>query len=233
MDLPELSGIILEFLDHIDDEVYIHTVDGRPIYANDAALSRLGYTREEFRHLPPYRWVPEPTKVPERIGQLADHGHARFESNYRTRDGKLATYEVRAKVFMIEGEPIVFSIGRDMTGRRRMIRDLELRSQLLELIDEAVLAHDTDGGIVYANPAAAQLYGYTREELLGMRMHDLLPPADAGRLADELRELPLHGSVRVTCEHVRRGGRPLPVEVRTALLEQGGQTLVARVVQPG
>ena len=74
----------------------------------------------------------------------------------------------------------------------------------LDQCAQATLLADADGGLVYANAAAAALLGYRAEELLGCRLEELLP---------ELPRLLAEGGARneTVCQH--RGGRRLTVEV--------------------
>ncbi len=87
-----------------------------------------------------------------------------------------------------------------------------------------------------ANEAAVRRYGYSREEFLGMTVHDLRPPEDAGALRarppappgphsrpEEWRHLAKDGSilvVRVTGNDVEFGGRPARLAIAEDLTEQ-------------
>jgi PAS domain S-box-containing protein len=52
---------------------------------------------------------------------------------------------------------------------------LNLQSSILHVIDTAIIAVDLTGVIVFANPAAAVLYGTSTEDLLGLSARRLMP----------------------------------------------------------
>ncbi len=60
-------------------------------------------------------------------------------------------------------------------------RDHELRA-IVESTSDALLVADDDRRYVAANPAACQLFGLNLAELLGRRIDDFLPGADAGAI---------------------------------------------------
>jgi len=71
---------------------------------------------------------------------------------------------------------------------------LSLEGDILDFIADAVLVTDDETvRVLEANAAAAQLLGYTREELVGMRLADLSdePEASLKAFAERVVEIPL------------------------------------------
>lgn len=59
--------------------------------------------------------------------------------------------------------------------------------EILSVVDMAVLATDAQGIITEANPSAGLMFGYLGDELLGMSVHQLLPPHFRPRHAELLQ----------------------------------------------
>lgn len=81
---------------------------------------------------------------------------------------------------------------------------------------------DRDARIVYANPSAEHSLGYTREELLGMTIHEVdhdFPPEAWQPHVEELRE---KQSLRFESRHTAKDGRIVPVEVTCNYFERHG-----------
>ena len=72
------------------------------------------------------------------------------------------------------------------------------------------------------NLAAEQMYGYARDELLGMTVFDMRPPEEIPRLMERLRtDAPPEG---VAWRHRRKDGTSLDVEIAEApLMFEGGR----------
>jgi PAS domain S-box-containing protein len=80
--------------------------------------------------------------------------------------------------------------------------------------NDAVLLVDEGLTVREANDRAIDMYGYPREELIGMRLADLNSEVAAATLADDLRSLgEVEGSTLYETEHVRKDGTMVPVEV--------------------
>ncbi|MDH5594006.1 MAG: ABC transporter substrate-binding protein, partial [Gammaproteobacteria bacterium] len=52
----------------------------------------------------------------------------------------------------------------------------ELSDAILAMADSAIIAANKNGIIIQANNMASQLFGYTKEEMVGLEIHLLLPP---------------------------------------------------------
>ncbi len=115
---------------------------------------------------------------------------------------------------------------RDVTDQRRTeeaLRDsLAWQQAVFEGSRDAVFISDADSRFVMVNSAAERLTGYTREDLLRMRIPDLHDEAD--RLAYRQYHDPIMGGEeRVTEAPVRRkDGTKIPVEFNNRRITCGG-----------
>lgn len=104
------------------DAIFLHEPDGRFLDVNEVACRRLGYTRRELLAMTPEELdAPEFAEhVPERIRRLGEEGSLTFESAHRTRNGMVLPVEIHAKILDFDGRPVVLSIARDITDRKRL-----------------------------------------------------------------------------------------------------------------
>ena len=89
---------------------------------------------------------------------------------------------------------------------------------LFEGVADAILSIDAEGRIRDFNAAASELLGYQREELLGSRLEDLVPPGADGTAVDVLWR-PHGGSWRGELELRRKDGTVVTVEARTTVVD--------------
>jgi len=62
----------------------------------------------------------------------------------------------------------------DVTERKRMEDTLRERAELLDLASEAIMVRDSSGNIQFWNAGAEALYGWSRNEVTGMKAHEIL-----------------------------------------------------------
>lgn len=97
--------------------------------------------------------------------------------------------------------------------------ELQLQSQILEQVHDAVVATDLDGRILSWNLAAERLYGYSEEEARGLGIEILFHPEDRMSLDAHMRAAALaSGSHDFVGRFVHRSGVALYAEVRLAVL---------------
>lgn len=169
--------------DSINDVIFLHTLtpEGLPgnfQEVNEVACRRWGYTREELLRMTPAE-IDAPDKRPELpaiLQRLETDGQVVFETVHRTRDGRRIPVEISAHRIEVEGQPLVLSIARDLTERRRSEMELQRIQSAIDDVSESILMTDLKGRPLYLNLAFASLSGYTRETL---------PPTGAALLFDD------------------------------------------------
>ncbi len=95
--------------------------------------------------------------------------------------------------------------------------------RLFALARDVFLLLDPSGRIVEANVAAEALYGYRRDELLGMTVSELRAPESRATLERDWAAAASAAGVQFQTTHMRRDGTPVQVEVSSSVLEIDGQ----------
>jgi PAS domain S-box-containing protein len=87
-----------------------------------------------------------------------------------------------------------------------------------------------DGRIMEVNTAAVNAYGYSREELLALKVHDLRAPGTHGFISDQMAEADARGILFETI-HQRKDGATFPVEVSSRGVTIGRTRTLISVVR--
>jgi len=126
----------------------------------------------------------------------------------------------------VEDIELLLSISRIITGaieRKRTEDALRLTQFATDKASEHVMWGDADGNITYANDSACESLGYTRDELLKLKVQDIDPdfsPEDLKRHVEELTRL---GSITFESRHRAKDGRIFPVEIHANYCDNKGQ----------
>ena len=141
-----------------------------------------------------------------------------------SNDGKeIAIDDSAAPIRGASGEIMgVVLVFRDITERREREKllaaqaaELRQRSHLMEHVH--CFVRDLEDRIVYWNPAAVELYGFSAEEAVGQVSHSLLKTVFPAPLEDVLAELRSSGQWDGELIHTRRGGDQVTVASHWAL----------------
>ena len=112
---------------------------------------------------------------------------------------------------------------RDITERKRAERELRLTKASLENASATVFWIDPQGHIVYANEAACQSLGYSREELVALSFADIDPLLALEGWDSFWRECRERRSITIETQYKHKDGRVFPVEMTASHLEFDGQ----------
>jgi PAS domain S-box-containing protein len=224
-------------LDQASDAILLVGAEGRIREANRRAAELYGYSREALcdLHVWQLRRDQSRTAVERRSQEIRAQGEQVWESVHVTRDGREIPVEVAAKSVELDGERVHVSIIRDVAERRRVeqaLRESEARYRsLFEANQDAVILAVQDGRLLDANPAAAAVFGWSREQLRTMRREDFLDPADA-RLAPALELRSRTGRFSGQLRFRRRDGSLFEGEASSVLIPtQGGEVRASLVVR--
>jgi PAS domain S-box-containing protein len=216
-DLLSSEEPVLALIDALPDALFVVDARGVIVAANATALDLFGYTESELIGQSVDMLIPERLR--------AQHAQARHrfveqpsqrsmaqgrELKVLRSDGRELSVQIALSP-MKSGEALLVLVAlRETPDYVRALRETEERYRsALEQAPDAVFVANLDGRYIEVNSAACRLLGYTREELLGKTIMDLIPPEDAQQPAearyDRGRELdaqargrraPIRGSLR-------------------------------------
>jgi PAS domain S-box-containing protein len=127
-----------ELFENVNDAVYILDRKGNILEANEAAFSRLGYSRENFFKLNLTRLIPQEdaNTIIESLGKKARSQHPIkiiLETCHYTTDGSSIPVEIHSRAITYRGSNVILNVARDVSER---IEAEEEKKQL-----EAQLTH--------------------------------------------------------------------------------------------
>ena len=205
---------------------------------NAEACRRLGYSEAELLNLTPQDIdAGDMDKKHHVIQTLMAEGRAVFEMEHVARDGRMIPEEISASLIELQGRPMVLSIARDSSERKKslqMLKDTQEHTQmLLDSMAEGMYGVDTHGFCTFVNQSFLRILGYEREEdLLGSHIHELIHHSHADGSpypSEECRDYRTYMENRAC--HVddevfwRRDGVSFPVEYWSHPLQRNGETV--------
>src|ERR1044072_8845314 len=88
---------------------------------------------------------------------------------------------------------------------------------------DAIYVHDLTGQYIMVNKAGEELIGYSREEILKMRISNVVPRNYLDQIHARLKEkLADHSLTIYECEAIRKDGSRVPIEVSSLLIYENG-----------
>jgi diguanylate cyclase (GGDEF)-like protein/PAS domain S-box-containing protein len=223
--------------------MYVLTTDdnGTPVVTdcNEAFLKTLKYNRKDVIG----RSLADFHSPSSRLKLLGENGYRdAMKGNVVSGDRELIVSDGTIIPVLLRGDPITNHAGQVVGTRAMYVDNSEQKSaeyQLRLVVESApygMLRIDENGTITLVNSQAEQLFGYSREELLGKPTEFLLPARFRGSHAhhseqffdaDKTRAI---GSGRELFA-LRSDGSEIPVEISlNAIQAPGGTQVLASVV---
>ena len=102
-----------------------------------------------------------------------------FEIDAQRADGSTIPIELSIIRLPTDGNPLFTGFIRDLTHRNEAQNTLHFQAQLLDSVEEAVIATDPHGTITYWNRFAQTLYGWSATEVIGKNVTNIVVPPRA------------------------------------------------------
>jgi len=122
-------------------------------------------------------------------------------------DGTRLECELQANRVVLRGKSMLLGTVRDLTEQRRVAEILHFQASLLEQVQDAIVATDWDGRVVYWNRAAEALFGWLASDAVGRDFDALVRPEARDSLARLRHHLLREGSWRGELQHRTAEGR--------------------------
>ncbi len=222
-----------ELVEQAPDSIWLRDSSGTMVFVNEAACKLLGYPREELlgSHSQQLIHAADPGTTAQ-IDALKPLQTLRMERVMRHKDGHPIPVEASAHR-LADGS--VQIISHDISDRR-LIEEARAESErrYAELVDQAlegIMVREASGDLIFVNDAFCRMLGYGREELLALRITDLVHPEDAGTIA-HVASLELGAHIHIEKRMLRKDGGTIYVEVSAKRLRSGDiQTTVQNVTE--
>jgi protein-histidine pros-kinase len=222
------------------DGIVMVNATGHIVLVNSHAARLFGYTAAELRG------KPVEVLLPRRL-HSAHLGHrSKYFAQPRSRamgaglelfgvrkDGTEFPLEISLSPMRMDEATLVLSAVRDISARKKS--DQKFRG-LLESAPDAIVIVDSSGQIILANSQTQTLFGYSREELVGQNIDQLLPeryrakhPAHRNGFFADPRIRPMGLGLELNGR--RKDGTEFPVEISLSPLETEEGMLVSSAIR--
>jgi PAS domain S-box-containing protein len=190
---------------------------GRVTYVNERACASLERTCPDLLGCHIWEFDPDltPARWEETWRQLKEQGSLRSEARHRRGDGSIFPVEVVGSYVVYEDEEQMFMFAQDITERKRAEEELSLFRDCTDRSSDAIFWNNASGGFDYVNDQACRSLGYTREELLQLKLWDLDEafPKEKWNMFWEKWEHASDDSIaRTLSSHRRKDGTTFPIE---------------------
>jgi len=217
------------------DAMFIEKPTGEILDVNKATCGMLGYTKEELTTkrvgdvVPPEVAATLAKTIQEKTVQEGVY----IETEDMRKDGRLVPVEVSCTLVNIKGEERVIAILRDISERKRAedaLRESEERfRKIFNNTKDAIFIVNPDGSFADINEAACAMLGYTKEELLGKTVNDIVSPRQAEKLPESFIIKMAEEGLYFESENIRKDGTRIAVEVGNSMVEIGGEKKILAI----
>ncbi len=126
-------------------------------------------------------------------------------------------------------------IVHDITEKYEREKSLLLQAEIFNAVQDSIMVHDLDGQFIYLNENAWKSRGYTKEEMLQMRVKDIDAPeylnGDPDAIKKAYDKMCKEGFLNFTVEHLCKNGDRIPVEIYAKPIDLEGEEYILSSVR--
>ena len=166
------------------------------------------------------------------IRMLKGENFSPYEYRYISKNGQTKWVLETVASIQYRGKRATLGNFLDITERKQMEEELNLKAQLLDATTDLIHVTDVNRNILYVNEASCRSLGYSRDELMGHHISEFavglelpkIPMPEKGEAFVEERR-----TLEVT--HIRKDKTAVPMEVNASVINWGGKKVNLAVVR--
>jgi PAS domain S-box-containing protein len=218
------AGMLATLLDAVPDGLAVVDGQGRILVVNERLEQLSGYPVGQLAGRSVEALLPDAARARHRRLRAGYGRDARLRMmgegrslQLRRYDDTLVPVEISLSPTTMDGVEVVIAAVRDVTARQAADERERIVSEALDSVADGVVVIDSRSGRrLYANQAALDNTGYTREELAALPIGLPSTPAERSRIDRAIASVVAGEVTQATLDsHVRhRSGSRLPVEMK-------------------
>jgi PAS domain S-box-containing protein len=208
-------------IDNSIDSIFWIAPDASFFYVNEAVCKELGYSMDELLSLKVFDVDPafSENRWKEHWNAIKKKSAGTVETIHVSKEGREFPVEVSYNYLMFEGLEYNFAFCRDITKRKEAEKNLRLTQHSINHSMEPAFWIARDASFMFVNEAVCKNYGYSREELLSMKVFDISPAFPENKWNKLWNKVKREGSCSIESTHYTKDGRVFPVELSLSYLE--------------
>jgi len=227
--------------EYAPDPYYLNDLKGTFIDGNKAAEKVTGYKRGELigKSFLKLKLLP-PDEIPKAASLLAKNALGKStgpdEFVFNRKDGSKVILEIRTFPVKIKGKTLVLGIARDITEKKKIedaLRTSEKKYRTLtENISDILIQIDLQGNIIYMSKNSELKTGYSREDVQGKNIKDLLTPDSYEKAFQRIKKW-IGGAKDLPPYEIKvkgKDGRIIPFEIATSPIIEDGRIKAIQVI---
>jgi PAS domain S-box-containing protein len=164
----------------------------------------------------------------EREGQI-------LEAQVITKSGEIRDVAIKANVFEVGDKRIIQGTFRDITERKKAEKTLweseEKYRGLLNGMNDTAWVIDSDCSFIEVNDAAVKALGYSRKELLSMKIFDIDFTLDPKKIKNLVNDMPKDEVQVFETAHTTKNGKTILVEISSSLVTYKGKQVILSIAR--
>ena len=228
--------IFQDVLDHAPAAIYVNDLDGRFTFVNQLVAEVQNVKREDLIGQTLYDFLPKDIADSIHKNDLAvinTKAPMEYEESIPQNDGLHQYLSIKFPLFSEAGELYATAgVSTDITERVRAKESLRISQQRLLLHRDqspvGVIEWNTDFEFLDWNPAAEKIFGYTKDEVVGVHITKRILPESAREAVSKLWEelLTNKGGFQYSNENITKDGRTILCEWHnTPLIDNKGKVI--------
>lgn len=237
-ELKELEERYRSIVDNSPDGIGV-SCDGRIVFANNKLLELHGYTMDELYGKSPFELIfPEDMeRAVENVRAILSGATLPSPREYRIlrKNGEVVEVEATSSRIIYVGKLAIQSILRDITERKmkdKKLKEIEERYRTLVENSPDAIGAVCDGRIVFINDKGLEMFGYMRDEIMGMDVAKTVSPEDRGMVLNDIK-IVLSGGHIPPREYklLKKNGEVFNVEITRSKIEYEGKPAIQSTIR--
>ena len=204
---------------------------------NPATIEHYGYSREEFlaMSVKDIRPLEDVAAFLTHIGAEAHKEERTFATRHRRKDGSIIQVEINSHAVDWKGHIARLVLVHDITELLDIETKLKVQKahfeRLFESAPEGIALLDGRGDVYDVNRAFVQMFGFSKEEVVGSDIIEMTIPQEGREEARSALEAVMDGvSLRLEAGRLRRDGQPIDVSIIAIPVDDGRGTNMAYIL---